>query len=448
MKFKGRTVRVGALIQEEIAKLITKGLKDPRIGFVSVMDVRMSKDLRYANVYVSLLGSESERKSSLIGLQSSAGWVRHEVGKHLRMRVLPQIRFFPDDTLDKVYHLEEVFEEIHAEQQRQPMLQVSPGEVVEALRAADSFFLAIHENPDGDAIGSMLGLRLLLEQLGKTEITCAAADDIPAMYSSLPGAKNIVNGDAEVPDYDLAVLVDCGILSRIGALEDEIAEDKRLLILDHHLEPGEPGAFGIVDSRYAATGELITELYKAAEIPFTPEAAACLYTAIATDTGCFKFANTTSLSHRLAGELMETGIDVGDLNKRFFSDMTGAKFELMRRAVERVEFHEGGAVALSWLTASDLEETGARPADAENLINFWQNVREVHLAILLKSFDPEETRASFRSDNTFDSAAFLRSFGGGGHAAAAGATIEMALEPARARLLEALSAWKDSPWAS
>ncbi|HOH29458.1 MAG TPA: 30S ribosome-binding factor RbfA, partial [Candidatus Hydrogenedentes bacterium] len=114
MKAKGRTLRVGALIKEEIAKLITKGLKDPRIGFVSIMDVRMSSDLRYANVYVSLFGSEAERKSSLVGLQHSAGWIRHEVGRYLHMRTLPEIRFFPDDTLDKVYHLEEVFEEIHA----------------------------------------------------------------------------------------------------------------------------------------------------------------------------------------------------------------------------------------------------------------------------------------------------------------------------------------------
>ena len=189
MKFKGRPVRVGALIQEEIAKLLTRGLKDPRIGFVSVMEVRMSKDLRYANVYVSLFGDEAQRKSSLIGLQHSAGWIRHEVGKYLTIRVIPEIRFFADDTLDKVYHLEEVFEEIHAEQQQQPMLRMSFGEMVSALRESNIFYLVCHENPDGDAIGTMLAMRLLLQEMGKTRITCATADPVPAMYMELPGAK-------------------------------------------------------------------------------------------------------------------------------------------------------------------------------------------------------------------------------------------------------------------
>lgn len=113
---KARPKRVGEQIRKEIAGLLTKGVKDPRIGFVSVMAVRMSPDLNYANVYVSLYGGESERKSSLIGLRQSAGWVRREIGKRLRLRVTPEIRFFEDTTLDDVYHLEDCFREIHEEQ--------------------------------------------------------------------------------------------------------------------------------------------------------------------------------------------------------------------------------------------------------------------------------------------------------------------------------------------
>ncbi len=110
---KLRAQRVGELIREEIGRLLMKGLKDPRIGFVSIMGVRMSNDLHYANIYVSLYGSEKECKSSLIALRNSAGWIRREIGKVLRLRYTPEVRFFPDDTLDQVYHLEEVFREIH-----------------------------------------------------------------------------------------------------------------------------------------------------------------------------------------------------------------------------------------------------------------------------------------------------------------------------------------------
>jgi ribosome-binding factor A len=301
MKFKGRPVRVAALIKEEIAKLLTKGLKDPRIGFVSVMDVRMSKDLRYANVYVSLFGEESERKSSLIALQHSAGWIRHEVGKYLHIRVIPEIRFFPDDTLDKVYHLEEVFEEIHAEQQQQPMLQLSFGELVAALRESNVFYLVCHENPDGDAIGTMLAMRLLLQEMGKTNIVCATADPVPVMYQALPGAKTIVNAEADVPDYDLAILLDCGRCDRLGDVAENILPEKRLLIIDHHLEAGEPGASGFIDASYASTGEILAELFDAAEAPILQDAALCLYAAVATDTGCFRFSNTTARTHHIAG---------------------------------------------------------------------------------------------------------------------------------------------------
>jgi ribosome-binding factor A len=113
MSDKGRPRRVGELVREEIAQLIVKGLKDPRIGFVSVMTVRMSPDLKYANVYVSLYGSESEKKSSLIALQRSATWLRGVVARNLKLRFAPEIRFFVDDTLDRVFHLENVFRELH-----------------------------------------------------------------------------------------------------------------------------------------------------------------------------------------------------------------------------------------------------------------------------------------------------------------------------------------------
>ena len=118
-----RPKRVGEQVRKEVADLLAKDVKDPRIGFVSVMSVKMSPDLHYANVYVSVFGSEAERKSSLIGLQQSAGWIRREIGRRLRLRVTPEIRFFEDTTLDDVYSLEDRFREIHAEQEQDDSAQ-------------------------------------------------------------------------------------------------------------------------------------------------------------------------------------------------------------------------------------------------------------------------------------------------------------------------------------
>lgn len=115
MASESRAQRVAQAVRAEIADLLTRGVKDPRVGFVSIMDVRMSPDLRYANVYVSLLGTDKEKKSSLIGLRQAAGWIRRELGKKLELRLTPEVRFFEDSTLDRVYHLEEVFKQLHEE---------------------------------------------------------------------------------------------------------------------------------------------------------------------------------------------------------------------------------------------------------------------------------------------------------------------------------------------
>lgn len=121
MASETRAKRVAEVVKAEIASMITKGLKDPRIGFVSIMAVKMSPDLKYANVYVSLYGSDKEKKASLVGLQNSAGYIRRELGKKLRLRYTPEIRFFEDTTLDEVFHLEEVFKELHdSEDEEEP----------------------------------------------------------------------------------------------------------------------------------------------------------------------------------------------------------------------------------------------------------------------------------------------------------------------------------------
>lgn len=118
MASESRAVRVAGVVKAEIAQLLAKGLKDPRIGFVSIMAVQMSSDLQYANVYVSLYGSDKEKKDSLIGLRHSAGWIRRELGRRLKLRLTPEVRFFEDRTLDEVFHLEKVFEEIKESEDR------------------------------------------------------------------------------------------------------------------------------------------------------------------------------------------------------------------------------------------------------------------------------------------------------------------------------------------
>jgi phosphoesterase RecJ-like protein len=445
MSPKGRSNRVGELLREEIAKLISRGLKDPRIGFVSVMEVRMSPDLHYANVYVSLFGSESERKGSLIGLRNSAGWIRREVGQFLRMRYTPEIRFFPDETLDNVYHLEEVLDEIHTEQRQSPMLALTLEQVVEELRSAESLLLTTHVNADGDAIGSLLGLWHMLRAMGKTRSAMAVDGGAPQAYKALPGAKRILGADAEPPSFDTAVILDCSSFERIGEIAQWIGPATKVIVIDHHRDPGPPGTMGHIDPAQAATGELLMDLYDTAGVEIPAEAALSLYIAQITDTGGYRFSNTTAASHEKAARLIRTGIDVASVNNDIFNSQSRAKFELARRVMAHAEFHVNGVLADSWLSPGDFHEALATREDTEGIVNLLKHTDGVRVAALFTAFEAGTCKVSLRSQGEFDCAAFLRTYGGGGHVAAAGATLELSVEDARRTVLPALEKLLSTP---
>ncbi|MBI2421993.1 MAG: 30S ribosome-binding factor RbfA [Candidatus Hydrogenedentes bacterium] len=435
---QGRAHRVATLIRQEIAKLLLKGLKDPRIGFVSVMDVRMSPDLRYANVYVSLYGSEKERKSSLIALQNSAGWIRREIGKFLKLRFTPEVRFFPDDTLDEVYHLEDTFQKIHEEQRTMPMNPISLHDVVEEFRTVKTILITSHINPDGDAVGSMLALAYLARALGVTAIHLVLADPVPAVYRSLPGAASIRAKGEEKPKVDLIVIIDVARFDRIGAVAEWIDPLDKVLILDHHLEKEPQGTIGHIDPAYAAAGELVADLFQAADIVPSREAAHCAYVAQITDTGCYRFSSTNARSHIIAARLVETGIDVAAICGEVFDTMPRAKFHLLRSVMDRTVFLLDGRVAWSCVTQADLDEHAGSREDLNGLVNYVRNVEGVEVGLLFTSVEPDVTKVSVRSAKTFNAAHFLQPYGGGGHAAAAGVTLQMDLETAQTALIAAL----------
>jgi len=445
MSTKGRAQRVGELIRHEIAGLLTKGLKDPRIGFVSVMDVEMSKDLHYATVNVSLYGSEKERKSSLIALQNSAGWIRREVGKHVRLRFTPEIRFKTDGTLDQVYALEKVFDEINEERKNLPMIRVELPGVLEELKAANSFLITSHVSPDGDAVGSVLALKFLLEALGKTEITCALADPVPAIYTDLPGAKSVLGPEAEVPKYDLAIIVDVARLNRIGEIAEWIGENQKVLVIDHHLEEHPEASVGYIDTSYAAAGEIIADLFLEAGLDFTPEAAHCTYVAQITDTGGYRYSNTNARSHRIAARLHEVAIDHAAICSDVFDLFSRPKILLMKTVLDRMELSCGGRVAVSRVSQEDIDEVGGKKEDLNGLVNYLRNIDGVVVGILFTAVDNSTTKASVRSARNFNAATFLKEFGGGGHAAAAGVTLEMNVDEAQKCLLDRLNVLLESP---
>lgn len=308
---------------------------------------------------------------------------------------------------------------------------------VERLRKAGSVVIASHLDPDGDAIGSTLALADLARALGVREVQCLNNDPVPSLYQWVPGASQIVGPEsAWNTAHDLAVVVDTSAWDRLGAAEDAVRQAREMLVLDHHLVDEPIGDYFLVDPLYAASGELVMELHDAAGLDITPETAEALYVAIATDTGGFRFSNTTPRTHRLAARLVETGLDVAAISERVFDGISPTKFELLRRALARAQFAAGGAVVHSVISRKDIEAAQAGPDEVDGLIKYLRNVDSVQVAMMFRELDETTTKVSMRSRNGFNSAEFLRQFGGGGHALAAGATLALPLEQAREVLLD------------
>ncbi|HQM49130.1 MAG TPA: DHH family phosphoesterase [Candidatus Hydrogenedentes bacterium] len=316
-------------------------------------------------------------------------------------------------------------------------------EIIDRLRNARRILVTSHVSPDGDAVGGVLALYHVVRGMNDAEVVCALADPVPHRYDWLPGADLIRLPRECLPPFDLAVIVDVAQLDRIGEVMTLLDDTTQVIVLDHHLEDEPAGNLAVVDPRYAATGELLIELMDAAGVALTEEIAVCAYVALTTDTGSFKYSNTTERSHKVAARLVATGLPVAEIGRRVFDEMPARRFRLLTRFVNNVVLLDGGRIALGTISARDMAETEALDEDTEGLINFARNIEGVDVAMLLREVDEHTVKLSMRSREGLNSAEILKPLGGGGHGAAAGATLEMSLRQAMAfslrRVREVLS---------
>lgn len=317
--------------------------------------------------------------------------------------------------------------------------------VLERLRVAERLLVTSHVNPDGDAVGSILAMDRLLAALGKHDVTCVLPDPVPRTCAWLPGAGRIVDPDRARPPFDTAVIVDVSARDRIGRAASLLLPDTHVVVVDHHLVDRPEADTAFVDASYAAVGEIVADLFDAAGLAPDADAALCAYVALATDTGGFRFSNVTPRAHRVAARLVETGIDVAETSARLFDTLSVAKFRLMARFTADVRLAARGRVAHGALSARDMADCEAAEEDVENIINLARNMDGVDVAILLRETEPSSTKVSLRARKGINSVEMLRPFGGGGHAAASGATLPWPLDEARARIVDAVCAYLGEP---
>ena len=311
--------------------------------------------------------------------------------------------------------------------------------IAHALHEHQTFLLATHEHADGDGLGSLLALHLGLSARGKRSVALIP-DALPARYEFLPGSDLVHTGPpaGDEASAEVAVVLDCDSLSRVAGLRDAVAACPLVINLDHHTNDEPFGDLLLVDPAAAAVGELLYELFTVADWPLDSAIATCLYCAVGTDTGFFRFGNTSPAALRVAAALVEAGADPRDIAERAGTRRSLPAARLLGRALASVQTAVEGRIVAAVLTQSDFAAAGAAAPDTEGIIDQLKVIEAARAALLMREEAPAQWRVSLRAETAGDMAAVARRFGGGGHRAAAGCTIEGDRDQVYAALLAAL----------
>jgi phosphoesterase RecJ-like protein len=288
------------------------------------------------------------------------------------------------------------------------------------LQHSPELVLCCHADPDGDALGSLLGLGLALRNQGHCP-QLVSPDGIPFTYDFLPGAKSVATQIKASNCPPVVIVLDCGDLERIGSLADEIIMAPQIINIDHHATNTMFGTINWVEPRAAATAEMILVLLQKLGIQVDLEIATCLYTGIYTDTGGFRYMNTTPETHQAAEMLLRVGVKPWYVADNVYNRKSLSQLGLVRLALERLRVSPNGFIA--WISLPYGGFGCYSDQDAGGLINYPRMVAGAEVAVLLREANPEQVRVSFRSRSIVDVGMLAQRFGGGGHARAAGCTI-------------------------
>jgi phosphoesterase RecJ-like protein len=321
-----------------------------------------------------------------------------------------------------------------------PYLDTVPDAVVERLRGARRVLAVSHENPDADTLGATLGVVCIVESLGGTA-DAVCTDPVPPLYEFLPGVESFrTDPDNDVP-YDLLVISDCGTLDRIGAVRGrhpDLFDRLPRIVIDHHASNDAAGETDWIEPDSAATCEMVTLLAARLGLPLDTgngTLAAALMAGIVMDTATFAHPNATPRTLAVSAALVEAGAPLSDISRRLYRSKPSAQLRLFGRVLDRLDAADSGRVIHSTLLDADLTATGALPAQSEGIIDLLAQADEAEVAILFKEAGPS-TRISVRTKpGGVDATVLTGRFGGGGHARAAGATVELPVDKARPAVL-------------
>jgi phosphoesterase RecJ-like protein len=304
--------------------------------------------------------------------------------------------------------------------------------IAAALKGCRSVLISAHKNPDGDALGSQLGLMLALEKMGKT-VVAHNLDPVPEIYRFLPQSGRIRIGKPVQDRYDAFIVVDADP-PRTGLFDGNYPADV-LIDIDHHLTNPLAWPLTWLDIDASATGEMIYKLVQEFGVGIDRDIALCLYTAIFTDTGSFRYSNTTPESMKIAASLLESGADPWLVTENVYESFSYPRLKLLGTVIANMERSADGRIA--WVVVTDelYRRTNTTAEDTDNFVNFVRSTKGVEVAILLRQTGSAQYKISMRSKGRVDLSGLAQTFGGGGHKNAAGGVLDGTLEEIQERVV-------------
>ncbi len=309
-------------------------------------------------------------------------------------------------------------------------------EIVRTLNAAQNVLVATHIHPDGDALGSQIAMGNILRSLGKN-VFLYGEDQVSHLYRFLPGSAEIESLLPALNGFDCAIALDCGDCNRLGAAMDALLTIHPFMVVDHHVGHREFGDLRWIASDRASTGEMVYDLAEAMGAELSFESAYCLYAAIVSDTGSFKYSSTSAETFRIAGELLRKGVKPAEVSGKLFDNFTVKRLNLMRLVLDSLQLHADDRLAMIAAPREVFIKTGTTQADAETFINYPRSLDTVKVAAFLKETEKGLVSVSLRSKGTeYDVAQVAAAFGGGGHRNAAGFKLpDTTIDEVREKLL-------------
>ncbi|MBI5642428.1 MAG: bifunctional oligoribonuclease/PAP phosphatase NrnA [Deltaproteobacteria bacterium] len=309
---------------------------------------------------------------------------------------------------------------------------------IEEIKKGKKFLTVSHVSPEGDAVGSLLGVTLALRSLGK-DVTAYLEDPVPDLFKFLPGADTVVHNLEGAGPFDATFAVDCGQKERLGKGFVNLKEPGKIINIDHHATNDCFGDVNVIVPDASAAGELVYDLCKAAAIPIDRDIAVNLYVAIHTDTGSFRYSSATADSFFKAGDLVRLGAEPWDISRRVYENYPARKYKLLGMVLSTLDIIDAGnggpQVAILSVTLDMFKRSGAEKDLADGFVNYARGIEGVEVGVLFREAAPLEYKVSMRSKGQVDVAVISEGFGGGGHRNAAGFMVKGTLDEVKTRVI-------------